>query len=110
MRHGLTIYYTRTCRIARKILVNLGSPFLSEVIAESVWRAMGWVCDQRPHAIINALKHVFKWRSTKWWQTTETIEMTKIHTITRGGNTSADITADVSGTRCYGVGWQRMDQ
>ena len=36
---------------------------MSEVIAESMWRAMGWVCDQRPNADINTLKHVFKWRN-----------------------------------------------
>ena len=49
--------------------------FLSEVIAESLWRAMGWVCDERPNAVMNTLKHVFKWRSTQWWQSTKAVEM-----------------------------------
>ena len=46
-------------------------------IAESMWRAMVWVCDQRPNTVIDTLKHVFKWRSTKWWQSTKAIEMKK---------------------------------
>ena len=49
-------------------------PFLSEVIAESMWRAMGCVCDGRPNAEINNLKQVFRWRSTKWLQSTEAVE------------------------------------
>ena len=45
--------HARTCRAARKIWV------LYEVIAESMWRAMGWVCDDRLNAV------------TKWWQSTQ---------------------------------------
>ena len=37
-------------------------PFLSEVIAESMWRAMGWV-------------QAFIWRSTKRWQSTKAVQM-----------------------------------
>ena len=40
--------------------------FLSEVIAESMWRAMGWILDESPNTVINSLKKVFRWRSTKW--------------------------------------------
>ena len=38
-------------------------------------RAMGCVCDGRPDAVIDTWRHVFKWRSTKWWQSTEAVEM-----------------------------------
>ena len=48
---------------------------------------MGWVCDERPHAVINTLKQVLRWRSTKWWQSTKAAEMKKTRTTTQGGNT-----------------------
>ena len=64
-------YCTSAARIVRIIWFNMELPFLSEVIAESMWRAMGWVCDERPNAVINTLKQVFRWRSTKWWQSTQ---------------------------------------
>ena len=38
--------FTRTATVARKIWTKMKLQFLSEVIAESMWRAMGWVCDQ----------------------------------------------------------------
>ena len=38
----------------------MGLPFLYEVFAESLWRAMGWVCDEGPNAVINTLKQVFQ--------------------------------------------------
>ena len=31
-------------------------PFLSEVIAESMWSAMGWVCHQSPNVVINTFE------------------------------------------------------
>ena len=34
--------------------------FLFEIIAESMWRAMGWVWDQRPNAVIDSLEQVFQ--------------------------------------------------
>ena len=58
-------------------------PFLSEMIAESMWRAMGLACDPKPNAVISTLQHAFEWRSTKWWQTATAIEMSNdpnIHT------------------------------
>ena len=33
--------------------------FVYEVIAESMWRPMGWVCDERANAVIDTLKIVF---------------------------------------------------
>ena len=35
-------------------------PFLYEIIAGSMWPAMGWVCDQRPNAVIDSFKEVFQ--------------------------------------------------
>ena len=61
-------YCTRAARVARKVRTMMKLPFLSEVIAESKWRAMGWVCDEGPNAVVNTLKQVFRWRSTQWWQ------------------------------------------
>ena len=46
--------------MARNVWVKLGLPLLYEVIAESMWRSMGWVCDDRPNAVVDTLKHVFK--------------------------------------------------
>ena len=31
-------------------------PSLSEVIAERMWRAMGWACDPQPHVAVKTLK------------------------------------------------------
>ena len=61
-------YCTRSARVAKKMWIKMKFQFLSEVIAESMWRAVGWVCDERPNAVINTLKQVFRWRSTTWWQ------------------------------------------
>ena len=49
---------------------KMGLPFLYEVIAESLWRTMGWVYDDRSNAV-DTLKLVFRWRNTKWWQSTQ---------------------------------------
>ena len=57
--------------VARKICVKWSYSFLSEVIAESMWRAMVWACDERPYVVINTLKQVLRLRSTKWWQSTQ---------------------------------------
>ena len=51
-------YYARTRRTARKIWVQIRLPFLYELIAESMWRAMGWVCDERSNAVNDTLKKV----------------------------------------------------
>ena len=37
----------------------MGLPFLYEVIAESMWRAMGWACDERSNVAINTPKKRF---------------------------------------------------
>ena len=50
-------------------------PFLYEVIAESVCRAMEWVCDEKSTAVIDILTNVLRWRSTEWWQSTQAMEM-----------------------------------
>ena len=46
------------------------------MIAESVWRATGWVSDERPNAVIDTLRQVSRWRSTKWWQPTKAVGAT----------------------------------
>ena len=38
---------------------------------------MGLVCDERLNAVINTLRQVFRWRSTKWWQSTQASGMKK---------------------------------
>ena len=40
--------HARTCKTAKKMWLWMGLPFLFAVIAESVWRATGWVFDERP--------------------------------------------------------------
>ena len=52
-------YHARTCNMARKIWVQMGLPFLCEKIAESMWRATEWVCDEKVNAVIFSLKKVF---------------------------------------------------
>ena len=39
---GTSTDFARTCRTARKIWVKMGLPFQYEVIAESMWRTVGW--------------------------------------------------------------------
>ena len=53
-------FHARCCTAARKIWIQMGLPLLLEIIAEGMWRAMGWVCDQRPNADIVSLKQVFQ--------------------------------------------------
>ena len=64
-------------------------------------RAMGWVCDERPNAAIHTLKHVFRWRSTKWWRSTQAIRCGKRTRVTsRDGNISSGGTIeDASGDK-----------
>ena len=38
--------HKRICNMSRKIWTQMGLSFFHERIAESVWRAMGWVCDE----------------------------------------------------------------
>ena len=59
-------YHTRTCNMARKIWIKMGLPFLFEKIAESMWRAIRWACDEKSNAVINPLKKIYRWRSTRW--------------------------------------------
>ena len=70
-------YHTKTQKKGEKILV----PLLSEVIAESMWRAMGWVCYERPNAVINTLKQVFGWRNTKRCHSTQASGMKNDHKV-----------------------------
>ena len=73
----------------RKIWVKMNLPFLSDVIAASTWRAMGWACDERPNAVVNPLKQV----------STEAVEMKKDPFNTRDGNISGGgTTVGASGT------------
>ena len=53
-------YHTRCCKAARTIWIQMGLLFLYEMMAESMWRAMGWVCDQRPNAVVASLQQVFR--------------------------------------------------
>ena len=56
----LVDYHTRCCKAARKIWIQMGLLLLYDLIAESMWRAMGWVCDQRPNAVVASLQQVFR--------------------------------------------------
>ena len=58
-------YHTRTCNMTRKIWTEMGLLFLHEVIAESMWRAKRWACDEKSTAVIDTLKNVYEWRSTR---------------------------------------------
>ena len=47
-------------------------PFCSSIIAESMWRAVGWVCDQTQNAV---LQQVFTWRSACWWKNAKALNL-----------------------------------
>ena len=64
-------YQTRTSILARKIWMQMKLPLLCEKFADSKWRAMGWVCDEKTNAVIFSLK-MYKWRSTRWRQSLQT--------------------------------------
>ena len=103
-------YCTRAARVSSNIRVNIESPFLSKVIAESMWRAMGWVCDERPTAVINALKQVSRWRSTKWWLSTQASGMkSDPYNHTRWKHKCGCIIEGVSGTSWLPSGPVRRD-
>ena len=65
-------YHTRCCRAAKNIWVQMGLPLLYEIIAESMWRAVGRVCGERPNAVIDSVNQVFRWRSSRWWHAIHT--------------------------------------
>ena len=50
-------------------------PFLYEKVAESMWRAMGWACNEKENAVIDSLKKVYQWRRTRWWHALHTRKM-----------------------------------
>ena len=85
---------------ARKIWIQMELPFLYEIIAESMWRAMEWVCDQRPNAVVASLKQVFRWRSSQWWHSTHAEGMRDDPMNHTGGNTNGSgMTDEMSGTK-----------
>ena len=59
-------YCMRAARTARFIWKKMKLPFLNEIIAECMWRAMGWVCAEKKHAVLMTLEYVTAWRSTTW--------------------------------------------
>ena len=36
-----------------------GKLMLSEVIAESMWRTLGWVCEKQSNVVLETMQHVF---------------------------------------------------
>ena len=36
-------------------------PYLAETIAESMWRAVGWMCDRRPNAVLQSFEYAYAW-------------------------------------------------
>ena len=46
------------------------------MIAENMWRAVGWTCDSKPNAVLTTLKYICAWRSTAWWQNTKARNIT----------------------------------
>ena len=61
---------------------------LHERIAESVWRAMGWACDEKSNTVINSLKNVYRWRSTRWWHSLQIEMMERDLIIIQDGSAS----------------------
>ena len=60
----------RTASTARAIGKRMRLPFWRELIAESIWRAMGWVSDGLENTALTTLEHVYAWRSTTRWKHT----------------------------------------
>ena len=58
---------TRTCKAARKIWAQMRLPFLNE----KLWKACSAPCngcDEKTNAVLDSLKKMKNWRSTRWWQ------------------------------------------
>ena len=49
----------------RKIWVQMGLLVVYEAIAESMWRAMEWVCEGRAHAVLDTFKKCFQMEKYK---------------------------------------------
>ena len=49
-------HQARTWKTARKTWTQMGKPFMYEVIAGNMWRAVGWNCDEGPNAVIDTKK------------------------------------------------------
>ena len=99
-------YQIRTSSMARKIWVQIKLLFLYEKIADSMWRAMEWACDDKEIAVIFSLKKVFKWRSSTWWQSLNTRMMKEDpKNRTRWKRKWGGTIVDMCGTR-----WPRVGQ
>ena len=48
----------------------------------------GWARDEKLNAVINFLKKIFMWRSTRWWHDLQTKMWKGIQEITKGGSIS----------------------
>ena len=58
-------YHIGTYNMARKIWIQMGLPFLYEVIVESMWM-------KNPMQWLTPSKKVYRWRSTRWWLSLQT--------------------------------------
>ena len=65
-------------RLLRENLLHGQEHLGTDGFTLSVWsdrrkyvESHGMGCDGRPNAVIDTLKSVFRWRSTKWWQPTQ---------------------------------------
>ena len=58
--------------MARKIWIQMGVPVLYEVIAENMWRANRWACDENSLRQSITFKKICRWRSTRWWHSLQT--------------------------------------
>ena len=43
-----------------------------KTIAQSMWRAMGWACDEKSNAVISSIIKIYRWISTRWWHSLQT--------------------------------------
>ena len=52
-------YRTRTARASRSIWKTMMLSLLTEMIADTMRRTMGWVCTGKKNAVLTTLEHVF---------------------------------------------------
>ena len=53
----------KRCNMVRKVWVQKNWSLLYEKIAQSMWRVMGWACDEITKAVLDSLRKVNKWQT-----------------------------------------------
>ena len=59
----------------RALLDNVKVAIVTDIVADELWTAAGWVWEDLAVSVVAALQAAFPWRSTTWWENRRAREM-----------------------------------